>query len=345
MRLDDDTILPHYLTMDVPGGRSSPGTMTNLSFRSGEIKDIIYPDSISSVSKKWTEYSVEVQHKDDYTPGTVATYPNCTVVNLFGGVADKFTFTLRKDPNGQAQSDSSGGDGLGQGSKVLLLCINGETPNAVIVGGIRDGNDTPDSKSDGHHLDWSFNGMTANVNDSGELTVTFNGATNVDGSPRSDVVSGAAGSKTVFKKDGTIEISQGQQSITIDTPNNKVEVTSNGYTARIDGSGTKLGGDSANDAIEMGTTRRTAEQIMHATMTAGLTTMTIQLGALSGALAAAAGFLVIPVVGAMLAAVPIGAAASIVGTMIAAVGVLISAIQAYEAGSVTFLSKSNFTSF
>ena len=355
-RLHDGTIVPHYLATEAIGILRDPGVKTNISLRPGEVKAIVYPTDAKSISKTWIEYSVEVQHRDGHLPGTVTTYPNCWVVNAFGGVADRCTYTLRADSG--ATQNQSGGTGLGNGSKVLLLCINGDQPNAVILGGLRDKKDATDQQSDGHHLAWSFNGIEATIDDTGELELSFTGATNADGSQRSDVTPGAPGSKVKFSDDGSVTLSQGNQTIIIDTPNKNITLTSGGYNVKIDSTGTKLGDPSALDAMYKGTSHRTLDRAMHTTILTALATLSTLLGTLSAAvgtasvnLAAAAVSLVIPIVGAMLAAIPVaaaavalGTAAATIGSMVAAVGVLTTAINTFEASAQSTLSLQNFVS-
>lgn len=354
--LEDGTVIPHYLgTESIGTTGGSTGIKTNVSLRVGEVKEIVFPTDVKSVSKKWIEYRVEVQHKDGSHPGTVTTYPNCWVVNSFGGAADRCTYTLRADTGAGQQSGTTG---LGNGSKVLVLCINGDQPNGIIMGGIRDSTDVVDKQSDGHHLLWSFNGFNVQIDDTGELEMKFLGATNPDGSPRGDVKSGAPGSTLKFSDDGSITITQGQQTIIIDTPGQNIKLSSNGYNVKIDGSGTKLGNPSALDAIYKGTSHRLLDQTMNTSLLSALGILAGLLGACSiavgtagASISTAAPLLIIPVVGCMLASVPFAAAgvaltsaAAIIGSMVAAVSTMIAAITAYEAGAEATLSLQNFTS-
>lgn len=352
-QLDDGTIVPHYFGMEPIGvTHGNSGLKTNMSLRVGEVKSIVYPDDKKSVSKTWIEYSVEVQHKDGNLPGTVTTYPNCWVVNSFGGAADKSTYTLRP------ATGSSDNAGLGNGSKVLIMCINGEQNNGIILGGVRNKTEKSDLKSDGHHLFWSFNGVTAQVNDTGELTVAFSGATNADGTPRSDVTEGAAGSTFKMSNDGSVTVSQGDQTVIVDTPNKRVEITSGGYTTRIDGSGTKLGADAAVDQIIKGTTYRLAQQTLHTTLMGLLTSLSSMIAAAASTTAAAAIGVTsaaipnaIPMVGGAIAlpfftaaGVALTSTSAIFGTMATVVSSMMTAIQTFEAQAAQYLSEQNYTS-
>ena len=106
--LDDNAVVPSFMGLHRRGVAQDTGNMNNLALRMGEVKDIVYSDDPKSITKQFTEYSVEVQHRDNRAPGTTTMYHGCLVNNLFGGAADTFRYTLRKDDQSQ-----KGKDGLG----------------------------------------------------------------------------------------------------------------------------------------------------------------------------------------------------------------------------------------
>ena len=338
-QLRDGTIVPHYFGTTPVGRSGNPGVSTNVQLRPGEVKEIIYPSDQRSISKTWTEYRVEVQHKDAYHTGTVTTYPNCWVVNAFGGVADRSTFTLRAD-SGQSTTSS----GLGDGSKVLLLCINGDQPNAVILGGLRDTNDNSDEKSDGHNLAWSFNGIQAAINDNGEFTLTFNGATNADGSLRPSASQSAQGTNVKLSQDGSVTWTQGNQSVKIDATASNITINSGSYSTIVSSAGTQLGGNTALDAIIKGTTFRLAQQSLHTALMTALTTLSGLLAAAGAALSAASVPNAIPIIGGAIAAPGFLAAGTNITLAAAIVTTMQVTIQAFETAVANVLSTQNFTS-
>lgn len=220
MILSDNTVIPSYLDVRGRGVPMDDGSLTNLGLRLGEVKEIVYPDDPRSISKRLLEYRVEVQHRDGYGPGTTLIYDTCMVANLFGGMADVFRYTLRQDD--QSKTAESG---LGVGSKVLILCVNGQTTRAIILGGVRDTHldqSTVETKDDGHNLYFEFNGLSFRINKDGEARIQFKGATKVDGSLAGD----NNGPTTVeFRKDGSLAIStkDENQSILIDNASKKVD--------------------------------------------------------------------------------------------------------------------------
>jgi hypothetical protein len=176
-------VVPSYLGTRPMGMTSGPSTHADTNqLLLGEIKEIIEPTDKRSLSKLYKEYNVDVQFREGTGPTTVVTFPNCLISNLFGGVADKFVYTLRAD--GKEPTDKKV---VTTGSKVLLLCLAGSAGQAIIIGGIRE-SQKEDDKADekGHNLSFSFNGILFDINDDGELKLQLTGATKVDGEPDSD---------------------------------------------------------------------------------------------------------------------------------------------------------------
>lgn len=223
--LEDNSVVPSFQGLKRTGVAADTGNMSNLALRMGEVKAIVYPDDPLSITKTFVEYSVEVQHRDGRGAGTTSKYVGCLVANLFGGAADVFRYTLRKDD----QSDT-GKDGVGVGSKVLLLCVNGQTTRAMIVGGLRDlktDAEQTDTKDDGHNLFFEFNGISFRVNKDGEARVQFRGPTKVDGTLDTDAgADEKQGPTTVeFLKNGNLKVytKDDKQHLLIDHANKKAD--------------------------------------------------------------------------------------------------------------------------
>lgn len=223
--LDDNSVMPSFMSVRPRGFAEDPGNLTNLALRIGEVKDIIYPDSDLNQNKRFIEYVVEVQHRDGIGPGTTSEYMGCMVSNLFGGAADVLRYTLRKDDGA-----SVGEDGLGVGSKVLLLCINGTGTRAIILGGVRDTRvdaRSVETHADGHNFFTEFNGLSVGIDRAGQFKLQFRGATKVDGSL--DTAEGAAeanGPTTVeIQKNGNFRVytKDQKQLLHIDHENRRAE--------------------------------------------------------------------------------------------------------------------------
>jgi hypothetical protein len=193
-------IVPSFMAY----GGHDPSTGTgfdNWRLRVGEVQEAIPPTDPRNVSKRVTEYRVYVQQMSGNTMvGRV--YDYCTISNMFGSLADHLEYSLRAVPSA-SNKDSQKNSGAGKGAKVLLLCINGSIQNAVIIGAIRDSNQTPETPGKGQHLDFVFNGVSININDSGELSLKVAGKTDLDGKTINDDV----GSSVKIDAAGNVSVS------------------------------------------------------------------------------------------------------------------------------------------
>jgi phage baseplate assembly protein gpV len=354
--LSDGTCIPSYLGSRSRGvGGGSRVALNDSVLHLGEIKKVIWPDDKNSYTKTTVEYEVEVQYRSGSGGYVSSTFRGATLSNVFGGNADQMRATLRP---GKGDSDKA----MGAGSKVLLLCIGGDQQKAIILGGVRDPNSKlVESKDDGHHLFFEFNGAQFSVDKDGQAQFLFRGATKVDGTLTDSAVTEAEGTSVLLDKDGgfTVGTPDLAQYIKIDHKNKKIEilsdddfhVTSNGKvtveaqgdvsvstkgSATITAQGTiseksagVLIGD-ATDATMKGTTYRAAEQALHSQLASGLTALGPLLATVAGAMTAAA--LLNPPLGP--AAVPLTAASVLMGQ-------LAGAIQAFEGQAQLFLSTKN----
>jgi phage baseplate assembly protein gpV len=157
-------------------------------------------------------------------------YENCVLMNLFGGFADKLTYTLRAEKTaGRKDSRRQPGE-PGKGAKVLLLCANGESHSPIIIGGLREAatdKDPKDEKEKGHNLFFEFNGVAFEISHDGEVTLTVKGSTDEAGKPTKDVATDKLPSVVKIGKDGkiTAQTKEGKNSIVIEQ-SGKVTVTS-----------------------------------------------------------------------------------------------------------------------
>lgn len=359
MILNDGTVIPSYLGVQSRG--ESIGANANMmdnTLRVGEVRKIITVGSPDNFSRSVTEYEVAVQYRENGTSDVTSIYRGVTVNNLFGGVADMMSYTLRADPTTGATSASV----FGVGSKVLILCISGSQQKAIIMGGIRDfykqKSNYPDDT--GHNLYFEFNGLRFQINDDGEATVTFRGKTKNDGTLADSADPAAEGTKVNFNKDGNLEIATPNQDqlIRIDHKNKKIEIVANSeWNVQVAGNHVQnVGGDStttvngtttvdsggniiltspgvhvgtATDAWVKGTTYRNAESQMHQQMDSLLMNISIQLTTATALNAT-------PVIGGLLAATNFGAAATMFQ-------VLSTFIKTFEAQSSSYLSTKNLT--
>jgi hypothetical protein len=351
--LNDGTVIPSFLNVIRNSSSLDPGSSVgNITLRVGQVREIIYPEDKRSSSKKFIEYRVTIEDIGNQGSGATVEYNNCFLMNSFGGIADKLTYTLRADPKSKNKDDM-----LSAGSKVLVLCINGSSTNPVIVGGIRDSRKTEkkDSEDLGHNLFFEFNGLQATINDSGELQVKFRGKTKENGNLDPSANSGAEGTSILFDKDGNIKLAtpNDDQKIEISHKDKKININAKSEcninvsgSANINASGsinltttstcnlTAAGmvtimspGVSigmATDATLKGSSFRNAQQDMHNNLK----------GALDGVAAA------LNTAASMLTWNIPGAAAAL-GSAAGSLGAASSALQSFESKSSQFLSDKN----
>ncbi len=173
-QLPDGTITPSYLDFGDTEPTGFSQSMSDTALRVGRIVAAHEVDSTPSKGKKILEYDVIVRHANGTSGYTDITYSRVKMSNVFGGTTDFFRWTPRIE-NFDYSSQ------IGKGSRVLLLCVNGNQRLAYIIGGIPNPEDkTPVLPFSGHHLEFQFNGIYANVDKNGTFTLIHRGATDVD---------------------------------------------------------------------------------------------------------------------------------------------------------------------
>ena len=201
---------------------SDGGAFTNVRLRPGEIISILAPSHPENLSKKFYEYDVLVQHRENDT--AVTKIYRCWHVNTFGGLADYLVYTLRQDDVTSRQGIAQDAPTIdtGFGSKVLILCVNGEHSQAVILSGERDERDSDKNREAlGHHLEFSFNGVVFKINNDGGYEVAMNGKTRADGKAHAERNILGSGTTLKASADGTWQVftPEKKQSLTIDHVN------------------------------------------------------------------------------------------------------------------------------
>jgi hypothetical protein len=148
-----------------------------------------------------------VQRLRPAPPTTARPWARCTTTARWPtpSAASPTSATGRCAPTPTPSTKQKGANGLGKGSKVLLLCLNGENNNAVILGGLRDQADVSgfgdkEAKDLGHYFHFNFNGVSADIDKDGQFTLVYNGKTEVDGTTKVD-----------SSKVGTFSAGQGRQ--------------------------------------------------------------------------------------------------------------------------------------
>jgi len=246
-----EVIVPSFLTGDRNESVSDGNAFGNIRLRLGEVQEVIYPADPRNVSKKFVECRVLVSHVENNT-AVSKMYDYVAIANLFGGVGDKLTWIPRAAKSGSAL-DSNKAATAGKGSKVLLLCISGNQHNAVIIGGIRDSQETQIDTDQGHRLHFVFNGVDFEINDGGEMTLGVHGKTDADGVTQDDV-----GTSIKISKDGNISVTTKDNQILIDQASGNVEINAKNEVV-ISSPQVKIGSGDASSPVPLGDKWQTLE--------------------------------------------------------------------------------------
>lgn len=176
---------------------------------------------------KVVEYDVITEEQNENGSNFV-TYQNCISIVGFGGVGDFFEYKLRTSDD---ESFKKTYDFNKQnGSMVLLLCIDGYSEKAVIVGGVKHyKRKTTLTKEAGLHMEGEYNGLNWQVNKEGELTITFKSKTNNKGEPQNETAGGTylkideKGSidlNTALEDETSIQLNKEDKDVNINAGNN-----------------------------------------------------------------------------------------------------------------------------
>ena len=198
-------VIPSIYSVESIGWGHHGGTLSNsnVKLRYGEVKREILPTEKESYSKKYREYEVLVQHYEGGS-ATHRMYHNCMVLNSFCGLADHSDMALRKSDKLDYQ--------LGNGSRVFILCVEGNDARAIIIGGPQQRKDL----SEGIHKEVEFNGVNFQVYDDGSWSLTNKGKTDNLGNLDAKADKDGAGTQVKVEANGNFIVS---------TPNNKCQIS------------------------------------------------------------------------------------------------------------------------
>jgi hypothetical protein len=114
-----------------------------------------------------------------------------------------------------------------QTTAVTLLCINGQSNNAIVVGFARNPyRETVPSRDDGHYYRWDFNGMSSIIDKDGQYKVTFTGAVlDPQTNKYKDAPAETTGTYFQFSKEGNWSVDNAKgESILLDKKNKGLNI-------------------------------------------------------------------------------------------------------------------------
>jgi len=355
----DNSILPSFLSSVSRGTGDGGDLLTNYILRMGEVKKVVKPSSPKSVSKTTTEYEVEVEHRDGLGSSTHTRYTGVVAINAFGGGADYTEVVYRPATKNPA-------DDVGNGSKVLLLCVSGDQSKAVILGGI------PKASTDSsHHYAFEFNGARFEVNSEGEVSFVHRGPTNIDGTVK-EQYEGFEGTSVEFNKRGNFSLTghkatqyidlvhadpdaperdksidiQADQKLRLASTSeidvlstDNIKIQSDSGTVTVLSEGVWVG--DATDWWIKGTTYRDNESTCNNQVASSLTSASTALTTVVAQLQAAAALNAVPVIGGLMALPMFLTMAGTLSGAAMSLNQASVAIQSFEGGAPSYLSKKN----
>jgi hypothetical protein len=112
----------------------------NTPLRAGVITKCLETDDENNISKIVPEYTVVTTEQEVYIGNKNKTYSNCISTDGFGGIADFFEYKLRPTttPYDKKESPKKVSHDVRKqnGSVVLILCLDGFSEKAIIIGGL-----------------------------------------------------------------------------------------------------------------------------------------------------------------------------------------------------------------
>jgi hypothetical protein len=180
------------------------GVFGNTKLHLGEVREIVEPTDKRSVSKLFNEYTVLVSQLEN---GLFAhkLYRNCLLINPLASGGDHSEWRLRASTKPIKDVEQT------DGSRVLILCVEGSNNQPIIIGGLRDercGKDDP-----GVYYNWQFNGVNFKVQDDGSWELLNKGKTNNLGNKDSKANDDGIGTsiKTDANGDITLKTAKGTE--------------------------------------------------------------------------------------------------------------------------------------
>jgi len=200
-------------------------------------------------TKLSTEYDVVTTQQDEDRGATTIRYKKCLANDSFGGVADFFEMNFRAKTQQTYTGEAVRFSGQ-NGSIVLLLCLDGTSNKAMIIGGFPNPDRSTTLVDTQPRLQGEYNGVNVAVNPDGSTALTFKGATNSDGTP----VDPSQGNTVVqISTDGSFSVAHSTATFTM-AKSGDVTVTATGNINVINQGNTSIQTTGTTDIIAEGLT-------------------------------------------------------------------------------------------
>lgn len=202
--LENGAVLPSGLLGNNPNAMMEGFNKSykNVALRIGVVMQAYTVSDTDNRSKLTTEYDVLVIEQNEDKGATTIIYKNCMSTDGFGAIADFFERTIRKQKKKTTKGDSVNLKGQ-NGAIALLLCLDGMSDKAIIIGFLGHPDRKTTIKDEGPRMEWEFNGINVKVEKDGSFLLTFKSATDNDGK----VIDSANGTTAIaIEKDGSFQV-------------------------------------------------------------------------------------------------------------------------------------------
>ena len=203
-RLENGAVLPQGL-LSVNEQAMMEGfnkSYRNYALRIGVVTASYPTSNDKNRSKLTTEYDVLVVEQHEDKGATTIQYKNCMSAEGLGSIADFFEMALRPKKKKTTKGDSINLKGQ-DGAIVLMLCLDGMSDKAIIIGHLTHPDRKTKLKEEGPYLEGEYNGMNIKINTDGSCTITFRGATDSHGKPIDD---NQGPTVITIEKDGSYQV-------------------------------------------------------------------------------------------------------------------------------------------
>lgn len=212
-------------------------TYKNYPLRLGVITQIYAISDPHNFSKLATEYDVSVFEQNEDRGNTILVYKNCICTDPLGSIADFLDKNLRS----QTQNDNPLGTlntSNQNGATVILLCLDGVSEKAVIIGGLPHPDRESTLLNSNPYLQGEYNGINVVVNTDGSTALTFNGATDNDGKV---INSSQKATSAQIQKDGSfVFLTASGTMFNMNTDGSIQALTSNGNTVYLNNTANEI---------------------------------------------------------------------------------------------------------
>lgn len=281
--LKNGTVLPSGL-MSVNANAALDAfvkSFQNYSLKLGIVVSSYAPGDPGNINHAIPEYDVIVMEQNADRGSAPQRYKNCRAAYGLGSIADYLEMTYRfldKQTSGGTTPEPGNQDG----AIVLLLCLNGMGDTGIIMSALSHPDRTPNIQTTEPQLYGEYNGVKIAVNPDGSTSLTFQGATNNEGTPtdssQGNTVVSIATNGSFQVQHSTITFSldrSGDVSITasgdttikctdanINCTNSTVTASD---TATVEGKTVKLGANAMEAVIKGNTFKKLYDQHIHPT--------------------------------------------------------------------------------